>query len=93
MKSILQSDKECFICKTTQWLELHHVFGGANRKRSEKDGLTVYLCHYHHNEPPQGVHHNRKNMDRLRAYAEKKWLEHYGKTVEEFIKVYGRNYL
>lgn len=93
MKSILQNEKECFVCKTTIWLELHHVFGGANRKRSEKDGLTVYLCHYHHNEPPQGVHHNRKNMDSLRAYAEKKWLEHYGKTVEEFIKAYGRNYL
>ena len=25
-------------------LEKHHIFGGAYRKKSEKYGLTVYLC-------------------------------------------------
>lgn len=93
MNSILQQEKECLVCGTTSMLERHHVFGGAYRKKSERDGLTVYLCHYHHNEPPEGVHHNRQNMDKLRQWAEKLWLIHYDKTIDDFIKEYGRNYL
>lgn len=69
------------------------VFGGANRKKSERDGLTVYLCKYHHNLAPEGVHHNRKNMDALRAKGQQVWQDHYGKTIDDFIKEYGRNYL
>lgn len=92
-KSIMQEEKECFICKTTHWLEKHHCFGGAYRSKSEKDGLTVYLCHFHHNEPPYGVHHNRRNMDWLRKRAQITYMERYGATVEDFIREYGRSYL
>ena len=92
-KSIMQEEKECFICKTTHWLECHHIFGGAYRSKSERDGLTVYLCHFHHNEPPYGVHHNRYNMDWLRGLGQKAYMEHYGATTEDFIRAYGRNYL
>ena len=91
--SIMQTEKECYICKSTRWLERHHVFGGAYRKKSDTDGLTVYLCHWHHNEPPVGVHHNRANMDRLRKKGQEAYMEHYGATVEDFIREYGRNYL
>ena len=83
----------CFICGSSQWLEKHHVFGGANRKLSEKYGLTVMLCHYCHNEPPDGVHFNRANMDALRQTAQKWAMDKYGWTVEDFIKIFGRNYL
>lgn len=92
-KSIMQEAQECFICKTTRWLEKHHVFGGAYRSKSERDGLTVYLCHWHHNEPPHGVHHNRANMDWLRKKGQEAYMERYGATVEDFIREYGRNYL
>ena len=34
-KSILQKDKECFLCTRMQDLEQHHIFGGPNRKWSE----------------------------------------------------------
>lgn len=45
-KSILQSEKECFMCGTVLNLERHHViFGTAGRKISDKLGLTVWLCH------------------------------------------------
>ena len=92
-KSIMQEERECFICHTSQWLEKHHCIGGAYRKKSEKDGLWVYLCHYCHNEPPYGVHHNRKNMDKLRSKAQQAWQDHYNKTKDDFIREYGRNYL
>lgn len=92
-KSIISNEKECFICHTTQMLERHHIFGSAYRKKSEKDGLWVYLCKRHHNLSPDGVHQNRENMDKLRAHAEKLWLTWYDKTIDDFIREYGRNYL
>lgn len=62
-KSILQSDKECYLCRrfynlrTTRGLEEHHIlFGRGRRALSEQYGLKVWLCHDHHNEPPLGVH-------------------------------------
>ena len=71
-----------------------------NRKQSEKDGLVVNLCHSCHNEPPNGVHFNKKRMQKLHEYGQMKWeLNHIGRdmTAEEtrkaFIKLYGKNYL
>nr|DAV56310.1 MAG TPA: Recombination enhancement, RecA-dependent nuclease [Caudoviricetes sp.] len=95
MQSIVQSfdGKRCFMCGTTSRIERHHIFGGAYRKKSEREGLVVYLCHECHNEPPNGVHHNRSNMDWLRAIGQKSWMGHYGKTADDFIKEYGRNYI
>ena len=64
--------RECAICGSTQWLELHHVYNGPFRKKSERFGAVVDLCHYCHNEPPNGVHHNAENMRKLKArYQEK----------------------
>ncbi len=90
MKSIIQEDKDCLFCGRTP-TEEHHCFGGANRKLSEKYGLKVYLCHNHHNEPPFGVHFNKENMDKIRRIAQRKFEETH--TREEFIKIFGRNYL
>ena len=94
-KSILQTEKEtCFMCGCRRWLEEHHVFGGnPNRRLSEKYGLKVYLCHYCHNEPPNGVHHNKDNMQTLKQIAQKKAMEYYGWTVDEFRNIFGKNYL
>lgn len=91
MKSVLQNKKECFICHSTNWLELHHIFGASNKKNSEKYGLIVYLCHWCHNEPPNGVHHNAENMKKLRSIAQKKFEEQY--TRDEFRRIFGKNYL
>ena len=41
------NDKRCFLCgrnDPSDPLERHHILGGANRKKSEKYGLVVYLC-------------------------------------------------
>ena len=94
-KSILQPEKErCFLCGSYRWLEEHHIFGGhPNRTLSEKYGLKVYLCHYCHNEPPNGVHYNKNNMLMLRQIAQKKAMEYYGWTVDEFRNIFGKNYI
>ena len=94
MKSIIQNEKKCFICGTTNWLEEHHIFEGtANRKISEKYGLKIFLCHRHHNEPPYGVHHDKEKMLMLKQIGQEKFMKYYNKTKEEFIEMFGKNYL
>lgn len=97
-KSILQQNENvCFLCGC--WLnvcgaEEHHIFGGyANRQLSEKYGLKVRLCHNCHNEPPQGVHHNKELMDRLRRLGQTVAMKQYGWSVDEFRSIFGKNYL
>ena len=49
MDSIMQEEGICYLCGSSGiddmcGLEQHHVFGGPNRKLSERYGLKVYLC-------------------------------------------------
>lgn len=83
----------CELCGKYGYLELHHIFGGANRSLSEKYGLVVNLCHECHNEPPDGVHFNAENMLALRKWAQKQAMENYGWDEAEFIRIFGRSYL
>ena len=42
-----KNDRECYLCGANgaaDPLHWHHIFGGANRKHSEKYGLKVRLC-------------------------------------------------
>lgn len=88
----MQEAKECYFCGGQRNLERHHVYGGALRSKSDRLGLTVWLCHTHHNEPPHGVHHNRRHMDWLRAEGQKAYEEKIG-TREDFLREFHRNYL
>lgn len=90
-KSMIQVKRKCFVCGSEVWLEKHHVFSGYNRKKSEQWGMWVWLCHYHHNEPPNGVHFNRENELALKAEAQKIFEEEYGH--KKFMDVFGKNYL
>lgn len=91
--SILQNEKKCYVCGTTQNIHIHEVMFGRNRNNSIKDGCCVYLCGYHHNQSNEGVHFNHKLDMELKQKMEKRWLEYYHKDIEDFIKKYGRNYL
>ena len=80
----------CFMCGSTNWLEKHHIFGGANRKLSEKYGLVVWLCHECHNEPPDGVHHNKENMAKLHKLGQQRFeIDH---PELNFRQIFGKNY-
>lgn len=93
MKSVIQSEKECFVCSTTLDLHSHHIFmGSSNRKQSEKYGLKVWLCAYHHNMSNEGVHFNKKLDLALKTRAQAYYEKHYG-TREQFIKEFGRSWL
>lgn len=92
MKSIMQKNKECWVCKTTIGLHTHHcIYGTADRKKSDKYGLTVYLCGMHHNLSNEGVHFNKKLDMQLKQTAQKAFEEKYGH--EKFMAEFHRNYL
>lgn len=83
----------CYFCGVTRYLEKHHVFGGALRKKSERLGLTVRLCHNCHNEPPGGVHHNATQMLILHRAGQQVAQARYGWSTDDFIREFGKNYL
>lgn len=93
MNTVLQSEKACYVCGTTYNLHSHHVlFGTSNRKKSEKYGLKVWLCAYHHNMSNDGVHFNKALDLRLKKTAQEYFEEHYGSR-ESFRNEFGRSYL
>jgi len=90
MRSLINNSKECYICGSTYNIEKHHmVFGSANRKKADEDGLWCNLCHSCH----QAVH-NQDIWEKkaLQELAQEKYEEKIG-TREQFIKRYGKSYL
>lgn len=81
----------CIICGSP-YVEHHHVFfGTANRKVSDKYGYVVELCHYHHNEPPMGVHFNKEFDLMLKQQCQRDFEKNH--TRAQFIKEFGRSWL
>lgn len=88
--SIIQDEKECYFCGNVLDLDLHHVMSGTNRRHlADEDGLTVYLCRYHHNK----VHQNRELNLLLKRVAQRRYMEYYDKTLEEYLKRYEKSFL
>jgi len=68
------------------------VFGGtANKRKSEKYNLCVWLCPPHHNMSGEGVHFCKDKQDELHRFAQKKFEEAY--SHELFMKEFHKNYL
>lgn len=92
MDSIIQHDATvCYLCGRYGPTEWHHIFGAYNRSKSEFYGLKVKLCHRCHNEPPCGVHHNKKAMQYLHETGQRAFELYYPE--EDFKKIFGRNYI
>lgn len=93
MKSILQDENKCLICEMPE-VEEHHVFQGfGKREISEREGLKVFLCPFHHRIGKNSIHFNKELDLKIKRFAEKKWLEYNNKTVEDFIQLMGKNWL
>lgn len=90
-------ERRCFLCGRNgaqDTLDLHHIFGGANRKKSEKYGLVVYLCHKRcHIFCPGSVHQNASQMKRLKRYGQLRVMKEQGWTEEDFIREFGKSYI
>ena len=89
--------RRCWLCGATgrqDPLDRHHIFGGSNRKKSEKYGLVVDLCHSNcHIFGPKAAHQSGETMRKLREYGQRKAMEEQGWTVDEFRRVFGKSYI
>lgn len=90
-------DKRCWRCGgngAVDPLDLHHIFPAANRKKSEKYGLTVYLCHNQcHIFGKHAVHNNATTMKQLQRYGQLKAMQEQGWTEDDFRREFGKSYL
>ena len=98
MKSRIQNDKECYLCRklfdicNDVGLHEHHVFEGwGNRRQSEATGMKVWLCAKHHNMSEYGIHFN-KDLD-LEVKQDAQRIFEQTHSREEFMQIFGRNYL
>ena len=89
MKSILQDDKFCFVTGGLTELDRHHVYAGvANRKLSERYGCWCWLRHSIHME----LHDKNKELDKmLKRICQERFEEIW--SHDEFMRVFGKNYL
>lgn len=87
----------CWLCGrngSADPLDHHHIFGGAYRKKSEKYGLVVQLCHHDcHIFGEDAVHANRETMLELKAWGQRKAMRENGWSVEDFRREFGKNYI
>ena len=92
--SIIQDDKRCLVCGTTIGIHTHEAFfGTANRKISIEWGLCVYLCGRHHNLSDAGVHFNKTLDTKIKQLAQRRAMEYYDWDIDDFRRVFGKNYL
>ena len=73
-------------------VERHHIFGGSNRKSSEKYGFVIPLRPDLH---PNGVHagNDARQLDiNLKQMAQRHFETHYGSR-KDFIMVFGKSWL
>ena len=86
--------RKCFLCGRSGNLDKHHIFGGPFRKKSEKYGLTVDLCHDTcHIFGPNSAHQDRETMLEIKRYGQRKAMQENGWSKEDFIREFGKNYL
>lgn len=87
--------RTCYLCGRNEnaGLEVHHIFQNAYRKKSEQYGATVLLCAECHRMGFFAAHKNKQTMEHLHKYGQRKVMHEYGLTVEEFIDLFGQNYL
>lgn len=92
LTSVFTDDMEhCYFTGASP-VERHHIFGGANRNRSEKYGFVIPLRPDLH---PNGVQagKNAKEIDtKLKCMAQEYYESHYG-TREQFREEFGKSYL
>lgn len=96
-ESIMQDGKYCFLCGRNgngDPLDKHHCLHGPNRKKADKLGLWVWLCHDRcHETGPYAVHNNGETDLYLKQQAQKACMRRYGWTTIKFRKEFGKNYL
>lgn len=93
LKSIFTDNMgKCFVTGMERNIEIHHIFGGADRKKSEKYDFCVPL---HRSVHPNGAFRTDRNWLDLDHWLKRKCQEYfievaqYG-TRDDWYKLFGR---
>ena len=88
-KSILQTEKKCYVTGAEYNLDLHHCMTGiANRKLADKWGLVVWLRHDIHMD----LYDRDKELEiRLKQDAQRAFEKLYGHN--KWMSIFRKNYL
>ncbi len=72
----------------------HEIFfGTANRQKSIKYGLVVFIEPEYHNTTAYGVHFNDDLRRQMQEFAQQVAMEHYKWSKDDFRAVFGKNYI
>ena len=70
-------------------IEIHHIFGAANKANSEKYGFIIPLQDLWHKLANYSIHQDKELDLYYKRLCQEYWLNNYG-TKEEFIKEFGK---
>ena len=76
----------CYICHKKRKDDIHEIFGGSNRQKSMKWGLTIPTCRECHSEWDI----NKELRKRVQEEAKQKFYKLYSK--EKFLEEFGKYY-
>lgn len=89
LKSIITNDLEhCYFCGAPE-PQIHHIFNGAMKRKSEKYGLIMPLCMNHHTGP-EGVHTIPGRMKVTKEFGQQMFELYYPEL--SFLAIFGKNY-
>lgn len=87
--SIFTDDLEtCMFCSRYA-TDLNEIFRGRNRRNSMKWGAVIPLCRNCHTK----ITNNTELETKWKIKGQKQVMDFYKMSVEEFIDIFGRNYL
>ena len=87
--SIFTDDLDtCMFCGMSA-TDLNEIFRGRNRKNSMKYGAVQPLCRKCHSK----ITNNTELENKWKIKGQKRVMEYYKMSVEEFIDIFHRNYL
>ena len=90
--SILTDDlNHCYLCFGNEHynepLDMHEIYGGANRQISMENGFCIPLCRTHHRQ----ITNDNEASSILKKQCQNKFEKEHSR--EDFIKLIGKNYL
>ena len=87
--SIFTEDLDtCIVCGMTA-TDMNEIFRGRNRQNSMKWGLCIPMCRRCHSTLTDNIELETK----WKVKGQKKAMEYYNMTTEEFIEIFGMNYI
>lgn len=90
--SILDTETgTCYICRRMCDTALHHIYFGAKRKMSDRNGFTAFLCPECHQYGSHAVHRCRETDLKLKAECQRVYEQTHSR--DDFIALVGKNYL